>query len=121
MPQLNPGALSTHSARHTIQIAQGEPGAEKPAGDKTHAEQGTEEHRVGDVPAPNLMFANAVVVVLIMILLAILFTRKLEAVPKGMSNFGEWLAEQMRNFTVSIIGPEGEKHVPLVGTIFYYI
>lgn len=121
MPQFNPGASSARSARHTILIAQGELGNEKPAEGTTHAGKEHEEHRVGEVPAPNLLFANAVVVVLIMIVLAVLFTRKLEAVPKGMSNFGEWLAEQMRNFTVGIIGPEGEKHVPLVGTIFYYI
>ena len=110
---------------HSFQIAQGErpggsPGSEHAA--ETHAEQGeAKEHNPGEVPPADLLFANAVFVALIMVALGVIFTRKLQDVPKGVGNLGEWLAESLRNFTVGIIGPGGEKHVPIVGTVFLYI
>src|SRR5207248_2795319 len=36
-------------------------------------------------------------------------------------NFGEWIVEVMVHFTRGIIGPGGEKYVPLIGTIFFFI
>jgi F-type H+-transporting ATPase subunit a len=111
---------------HPFRIAQGEngegsPGHEAGAG-STHTEQKEGgEHSAGEVPPPDLLFANAVFVAVFMVILGVLFARKLHDVPKGFANLGEWLAENMRNFTVGIIGPGGEKHIPLVGTIFLYI
>ena len=111
---------------HSFQIAQGESGAGSHGSEagaaSTHAEHGAaEKHEAGEVPPPDLLFANSVFVALFMVVLGFLFTRKLHDVPKGFTNLGEWLAESMRNFTVGIIGPGGEKHVPIVGTIFLYI
>jgi F-type H+-transporting ATPase subunit a len=106
----------------TFQIAQGErPGVETSEG--AHAGQAAEakEHKPGEVPPADLLFANAVFVALLMVALGIAFTRRLHEVPKGFANLGEWLAESLRDFTVGTIGPGGEKHIPLVGTIFLYI
>jgi F-type H+-transporting ATPase subunit a len=122
MPQLNIPA--TASRPHSFRIAQGETGprTSETAAEGTHAAQGeVKEHKAGEVPAADLLFANAVFVALLMVLFGFLFGRRLHAVPKGFANLGEWLAESMRNFTVGIIGPGGERHVPLVGTIFLYI
>jgi F-type H+-transporting ATPase subunit a len=123
MPVLN--GATAHGKLHSFQIAQGEKGA-APGGaagaESTHAEQGAgKEHNVGEVPPADLLFANAVLIAVFMVIMGILFTRKLHDVPKGFANLGEWLAESLRNFTVGIIGPGGEKHIPLVGTIFLYI
>jgi len=121
MPVMDGAAAN--GKRHSFQIAQGEhgvsPGAVTAGGHAEH--EAGKEHTVGEVPPPDLLFANAVLVAVIMVILGILFTRKLQDVPKGFSNLGEWLAESLRNFTVGIIGPGGEKHIPLVGTVFLYI
>jgi len=124
MPELR--GHSNHGKQHSFQIAQGENGGSTRRTDAgvagSHATEGeAEAHHPGEVPPADLLFANALLVVLFMIALGILFTRKLHEVPKGFANFGEWVAENMRNFTVGIIGPGGEKHIPLVGTIFFYI
>jgi len=121
--------VTTHShlpaKHHSFQIAQGErPGVVggEPRSEGTHSEQGeAKEHNPGEVPPADLLFANAVFVALILVALGVIFTRKLQEVPKGVGNLGEWLAESLRNFTVGIIGPGGEKHIPLVGTVFLYI
>lgn len=122
MPQLN--SSNPSHTRGPILLAQGErPGHGVGEGQVgTAAEHGAEEkHAAGEVPAPDLLFMNSVVVALFMVVLASLFSRKLMDVPRGIANMGEWVAEQMRNFTVGIIGPEGEKHTPLIGTVFFYI
>ena len=111
---------------HPFRIAQGERPAGSPVGEAgaegAHATQHEGgEHNPGEVPPADLLFANAVFVAGFMVILGVLFTRKLHDVPKGFANFGEWLAENMRNFTVGIIGPGGEKHIPIVGTVFLYI
>ncbi|HLJ54396.1 MAG TPA: F0F1 ATP synthase subunit A [Chthonomonadaceae bacterium] len=104
-----------------FRIAQAEHGA--PGGNmRRFAQQEEKEERhAGEVPPAPLLFANAVFTAVFMVILGAAFTRKLHDVPKGFSNFGEWLAEQLRDFTVNTIGPGGERHVPLVGTIFLFI
>ena len=107
---------------HSFRIAQGERShTSESGGESTHAGQGESAHEPGEIPAPDLSFANSVLVAVIMVALGFAFTRNLKAVPKGFSNLGEWLAESLRNFTVGIIGPGGEKHIPIVGTVFLYI
>lgn len=93
-------------------------------GSGDHSAGGNTEHKVhkpGDVPSPSLLFMNSCLVAVIILVLGFLTTRKLQAVPRGISNLGEWFAESMKNFTLGIIGHGGEKHIPLVGTIFIYI
>lgn len=48
-------------------------------------------------------------------------TRKRELIPSGFQNFLEFLIENLRSLIVGIIGPQGEKHVPFLGTLFIYI
>jgi F-type H+-transporting ATPase subunit a len=84
------------------------------------AGHGGHEFRLGEIPSPYMLFGNAVVVAILMICLAKAFKRR-QAVPSGWGNFGEYLVESMINFTTGIIGPGGEKYVPLVGTLFFFI
>jgi F-type H+-transporting ATPase subunit a len=90
----------------------------------THA--GTEhgghhQYKLGDIPDPSLLFMNAICVAVIMIVLAVKMASNLQSIPKGMQNFGEWIVERMTVFTRGIIGPGGEKYVPLIGTLFWFI
>jgi F-type H+-transporting ATPase subunit a len=106
-----------------IQLAQaGEASATEHVAE-THASQGEAEHeyRLGDIPQPKLLFANAILVAVIMVAFGIAATRKMAAIPRGVQNFGEFIVESMVNFTRGIIGPGGEKYVPLVGTVFFFI
>lgn len=48
-------------------------------------------------------------------------TRKKELIPSGLQNFLEWIAENLQSFVVEILGPEGKKYIPLLGTLFIYI
>lgn len=48
-------------------------------------------------------------------------SRKKELIPSGLQNFLEWIVEHFRNFVVGVIGPDGEKYVPFLGTLFIYI
>ena len=104
-----------------IQLAQAEHPA--PAGE-THAAQGAGGHHqyeLGDIPSAGLLFSNALMVAALLIFLGWLFRRKMDAVPGKVQNFGEFIVESMVNFTRGIIGPGGEKYVPLVGTLFFFI
>lgn len=110
-----------------VQLAQaGEAGAaaSHAGGGETHAVQGhtqAHEHKLGDIPDPALLAANGVIVSLILIAFAVAATRKMAAIPRGVQNVGEFIVETMINFTRGIIGPGGEKYVPLVGTLFFFI
>ena len=42
-------------------------------------------------------------------------------VPTGLQNFGEALLGGLNDFYLGILGPEGKKYVPFVGTLFLYI
>lgn len=92
----------------------------------THAAAGHGEHhyKLGDIPSPPLLFANAVVLCLFLVTVGFLAARKLSAIPHkvwSLQNFGEFVVEAMQSFTRGIIGPGGERYVPLVGTIFFFI
>jgi F-type H+-transporting ATPase subunit a len=57
-------------------------------------------------------------------LIALVFylgSRSKEMIPYGLQNFLEWIVESFRSFVVSVLGPEGEKYVPFLGTLFLYI
>ena len=56
-----------------------------------------------------------------MVLVGWMSRKKLETVPRGIQNFGEYVAEQLNAFTTGIIGPHGAKYTPLIGTLFLYI
>jgi F-type H+-transporting ATPase subunit a len=48
-------------------------------------------------------------------------TRKIEKVPTGLQNFLESVVSIFDKFVTEIIGPEGRKFVPFLGTLFIYI
>ena len=79
------------------------------------------EYRLGDIPSPWLLFSNALLVVLVLLAFGYAATRKLEEIPKGIQNLGEFIVESFISFTRGVIGPDGEKYVPLVGTLFLFI
>jgi F-type H+-transporting ATPase subunit a len=89
----------------------------------SHAGTGHAEHKpkIGEVPPASLLFWNAGLVALIMVAFAAAAGKKAERIPKGIQNFGEFVAEQLNNFTVGIVGHGGEKYTPLVGTLFLFI
>lgn len=113
-----------------IQIAQGGDGFQvnkspTSVGEKGHAEThaGTEheEYKLGDIPSPHILFWNGIIVAVFLIAFAKVVTRHLKAIPGTAQNFAEYITEGMISFTRGIIGDGGEKYVPLVGTIFYFI
>jgi F-type H+-transporting ATPase subunit a len=129
MPQ-HPTAPNASDApiRTPIEIAQADTHQENtktegtPAGE-THATEGHGDHHPepGEIPAPTLTFANAFVVVALLVAFVLAARRKLERIPTGFQNFAEFIAESLNGFTVGIIGHGGEKHTPLVGTLFLFI
>lgn len=67
----------------------------------------------------NIFFS---IVVAIGISIVFLFgAKKKEKVPTGLQNFLEFVVEKLRDFVVEILGPEGERYVPFLGTLFIYI
>lgn len=44
-----------------------------------------------------------------------------ENIPNGFQNFLEWIVETFRSFTINVLGSDGEKYLPFLGTLFIYI
>ena len=47
--------------------------------------------------------------------------RRKELIPRGMQNVVEYFVETFNNVIVGILGPDGTKYVPFLGTLFLYI
>ena len=60
-------------------------------------------------------------VILLLIILAILATRKIEMIPTKGQNFFEIVISGMEEFMVDITGEEGRWFFPIIATIFIYI
>jgi F-type H+-transporting ATPase subunit a len=61
------------------------------------------------------------VVMILLIVLAVLATRKLSLVPRGLQNLFEFLIETLENFVVANMGENGRKVFPVLATLFIYI
>lgn len=48
-------------------------------------------------------------------------TRKVNVIPNKLQNFVEMVVAGLDNFLVGVLGKEGRKHVPFLGTLFLYI
>jgi F-type H+-transporting ATPase subunit a len=123
MPQSATHTYRTETGK-TFQVAQAHtPGAggADPEARTESAAKGEPEHHPGEMPNANMLFANSIVSVVILLFLASLAVRKRAKIPTGFGNFAEYIVEQLNAFTVGIIGPGGEKHTPYVGTVFLYI
>ncbi len=62
-----------------------------------------------------------VMVILIGLSLALRFTLKRNAAPMGLQNFFEVVVDGLGNFIEEIMGPEGRRYFPLIGSLFLYI
>ncbi len=61
---------------------------------------------------------------LVAVFLSLIFylgTRKKKWIPSGLQNFLELIVETFRHFIIGILGPDGDKYVPFLGTLFIYI
>lgn len=87
----------------------------------TVAHEGHHQYQLGDIPNPWLLHSNGILIALILIAFGIRTTRRLSDIPKGWQNLGEMITEAFIGFTRGVIGPGGEKYVPLVGTLFLFI
>ena len=78
-----------------------------------------------NLPFINIPITNVVVMswitMAVIILWAWLSTRHLELVPKGIQKTAELFVDWITNFVVNIIGPEGKKFVPYIGTIALFL
>ena len=64
---------------------------------------------------------NSWAVIVLLVVLAWVGTRKRLRVPRGLQTVWEMYYTFVRDFCVSEIGPGAEKYVPLLGTLFLYI
>jgi len=70
---------------------------------------------------PDLVL-NAYFVVLLLSILAILGTRKLQRVPEsGLQNFLEYVVESLGGFFGGVLGESGQKYAPFISSIFIFI
>lgn len=61
---------------------------------------------------------------LVAVSLSFLFTfgtRKKELIPSGLQNFLETVVGLLRSLIIEVLGPEGDKYLPFLGTLFIYI
>ncbi len=63
----------------------------------------------------------AVLVSLLIVVLTWLATRKLSRLPTPAQNVAEAVFGGIDDFVCSVLGPQGRRHVPFVGTLFIYI
>ncbi|MDD5634407.1 MAG: F0F1 ATP synthase subunit A [Candidatus Omnitrophica bacterium] len=67
----------------------------------------------------NIIFASAVMVAII--LAAYFSARKCKMVPGKLQNVAEIVAGGIDDFVCGILGPEGRRYTPFIGTLFIYI
>jgi len=80
----------------------------------------------GQIPIIDFLFkyrivAFSTVIWLIMGLLAYMAYRKRSLIPGGMQNFVEWVVESLAGLVTGVLGENGRKFIPFIGTLFVYI
>jgi F-type H+-transporting ATPase subunit a len=63
----------------------------------------------------------ATIVWLLLGFLAFLAYRKRSLIPEGVQNLLEWVVESLSNMVVNVLGEQGRRYVPFIGTLFIYI
>ena len=63
----------------------------------------------------------SLLVAVVLILVTLWCTRKMEKVPRGPQAFIELVVEALTNFFTGIIGPAAPRYIPLLGSLFLYI
>ncbi len=74
----------------------------------------------GPLVITNTLLTSWIAVALLM-LLAVLATRKMQLVPSGFQNFAEAIVELLLTLGEQAAGPQARKFIPLVGSLFLYI
>ncbi|NIM19715.1 MAG: F0F1 ATP synthase subunit A [Candidatus Latescibacteria bacterium] len=67
----------------------------------------------------NVIFS--LIIVVFLVLIAKLASRKPSLIPGKLQNLVEMIVEALHNFVVGILGPQGKHFVPFLGTLFIYI
>jgi F-type H+-transporting ATPase subunit a len=67
----------------------------------------------------SIIFSIFIAVVICIVFISISRGRAL--IPSGIQNGLEFAVESLRNVIVAVLGPQGEKYVPLLGTLFIYV
>ncbi|OGN81585.1 MAG: ATP synthase F0 subunit A [Chloroflexi bacterium GWC2_73_18] len=85
----------------------------------------------GDEPAPGALvyfeptisstIVTSWIVMTTLLVLAVLATRRLRMIPRGVQNAVEFLYETLANFATSIGGDRGRRYVPLFAGLFIFI
>ena len=83
-------------------------------------------HRVHDSPVVDFLhhFENpffSAIVIFILVVIARRATRKMTQVPGPLQNAVEMVVEALDDFVVGLIGPDGRRFTPFIGTLFCYI
>jgi len=76
---------------------------------------------LGHFAHANTHVIHSWLVMLILIVCALLFARKVKILPKKGQNVLEFIIDSLENFMVGITGPEGKFFFPYIATIFIYI
>lgn len=69
----------------------------------------------------NVMTLASLTVIIVLVIMALLGTRRMRAVPHGWQNLWEWVYTVFISFSKSVIGEDGPKYLPLLATLFIYI
>jgi F-type H+-transporting ATPase subunit a len=67
---------------------------------------------------------NVIFAIIVAIVVSVLFhlgVRKRELIPKGVQNFLELVVETLSQIITGILGHDGKKYIPFLGTLFIYI
>ena len=59
--------------------------------------------------------------IVVLSLLAILATRRMEQIPAGLQNAAEWIYSALHGFMRNIMGEKAAKFTPIIGTFFIFI
>lgn len=83
-------------------------------------------HRFHNMPWAQFLhkWENVIFSILVAVLISIiayLGARKKSLIPSGLQNLLELAVEQFRKLVLGILGSQGEKYIPLLGTLFIYI
>ena len=75
---------------------------------------------LGGIPVPQSVVATWIIMAFL-VLFSVVFVRNLEMIPKGMQNYIEAIVAWLNGFFEDILGKEGKRYIPYLGTVALYI
>ena len=120
-PKIRPAAPAETEGSDDLAKLQSDATARPEATDSGPTPEAAEIASILGFPITNSMLVTWIVA-LGLIISAQVATRKMELVPSGLQNFGEWVVERLHSFLVQIIGRHlVERTFWLLATIFIFI